>query len=161
MKRRFMAIILVVVVSFFVGYLSLTGNAEGFPRKLGSMTMANIAAYGGRVFSKAPTFGNRAEGLQGVTAMQGLMQISARGFAVDEPAQAAQSAAMFLQFLGRRRGKIEKQMGVKLGREDEAWAWLERAAQWTEEHAPDDERLDRLLEQAAALLEGNEQGAPQ
>ena len=42
MKRRYVAIILVVVVSFFVGYLSLTGDAEGFPRKLGSMTLNNV-----------------------------------------------------------------------------------------------------------------------
>ena len=43
MRRRNVAIILVaVVVSFFVGYLSLTGDTQGFPRKLGSMTMTNV-----------------------------------------------------------------------------------------------------------------------
>ena len=43
MRRRTVAIILVaVVVSFFVGYLSLTGDTQGFPRKLGSMTLTNI-----------------------------------------------------------------------------------------------------------------------
>ena len=44
----------------------------------------------------------------------------------------------------------------KLGREEEAWSWLEKAAEWTEEHAPEDEHLNRLLERAAALLEGEE-----
>jgi hypothetical protein len=42
MKRRYVAIILVVVVSFFVGYMSLTGDAQRFPRKLGSMTLTNV-----------------------------------------------------------------------------------------------------------------------
>lgn len=43
MRRRTAAIILVAVVaSFFIGYLSLAGNTLGFPRKLGSMTLTNI-----------------------------------------------------------------------------------------------------------------------
>ena len=43
MRRRTVAIILVaVVVSFFVGYLSLAGITHGFPRKLGTMTLTNV-----------------------------------------------------------------------------------------------------------------------
>jgi len=43
MRRRTVAIILtLVVVSFFVGYLSMAGDTQGFPRKLGAMTLTNV-----------------------------------------------------------------------------------------------------------------------
>ena len=43
MRRKTVAIILVAVVSF-VGYLSLMGDTQGFPRKLGSMSMAQFSS---------------------------------------------------------------------------------------------------------------------
>ena len=46
MRRRTVAIILVAVVAVvsIVGYLTLTGDTQGFPRRLGSMTMAEFSA---------------------------------------------------------------------------------------------------------------------
>ena len=45
MRRRTVAIVLVIVaVASFVGYLTLTGDTQGYPRKLGSMTRTKFSS---------------------------------------------------------------------------------------------------------------------
>ena len=45
MKRRTVAIILVAVAAILsVGYIALRGDTQGFPRKLGSMTLSQFAS---------------------------------------------------------------------------------------------------------------------
>ena len=45
MRRRTVAIILVAVaVASFAGYLTLTGDTQGYPRKLGSMTRTQFSS---------------------------------------------------------------------------------------------------------------------
>ena len=45
MKRKTVAIIMIgVALAFFVRYLTFTGETQGFPRKLGSMSMAQFSS---------------------------------------------------------------------------------------------------------------------
>ncbi|MEE9367151.1 MAG: hypothetical protein V3W44_10715 [Dehalococcoidales bacterium] len=80
--------------------------------KLGSITMANIAANFGKVLGPAGVFGAEAKGIKGVRTLGGLFQIAQRGFAVGQEGQAATSAGAFLGFLGRRAKKVKKVFGV-------------------------------------------------
>ena len=80
--------------------------------KLGSITMANIAANFGKVIGAAGVFGQEGKGIKGVRTMGGLYQIAQRGFAVGQEGEAATSAGSFLGFLGRRAKQVKKTFGV-------------------------------------------------
>lgn len=83
--------------------------------KLGSVTMGNIAQVFGKVASVGGLFGKQGEGLQGVQAMGGLLQLSARGYGMGQHAEAATSAQRFLQRLAMKPEEIEKAFGLKKG----------------------------------------------
>jgi hypothetical protein len=80
--------------------------------KLGSITMANIAANFGKIIGPAGVFGAEAKGIKGVRTLGGLYQITQRGFGVGQETEAATSTGAFLGFLGRRSKQVKKVFGV-------------------------------------------------
>ena len=82
--------------------------------KLGSVTLANIAANFGKIAGVAGVFGAEGKGIKGTRTLGGLFQIAARGFGVGQEGEAATSAAAFLSFTGRRAKQIKKVFGVEV-----------------------------------------------
>jgi hypothetical protein len=80
--------------------------------KLGSVTLANIAANFGKIVGAAGVYGAEGKGLKGTRTLGGLFQIAQRGFGVGQEGEAATSAAAFLSFTGRRAKQIKKTFGV-------------------------------------------------
>jgi hypothetical protein len=83
--------------------------------KLGSFTMGNIAQSWGKVAVPLGGFGARGLGVEGVTAVGGLLQMAARQGSADDPQTTATSTQRFLERLGRDPRKIEKALGMAPG----------------------------------------------
>ncbi|MHC4605255.1 MAG: phage tail tape measure protein [Planctomycetota bacterium] len=84
--------------------------------KMGSVTVQNMATQFGKLSGIAPLLGKGGMGLTGISALGGLMQITARGFGREQIGEAGTATQRFLEFLTRNPEKIEKLLGADIGR---------------------------------------------